>query len=213
MRLQLPERHHLRWMPTIHSRIIWFHRNTPQWNRWFSMKMNKTFSIDVDLIHQLRKKRNQSQTICRALRVYFGDDDREMDVLANLTSRQLAIQLKNRTDVDGTLRQLLELWLRGDWMSFFKCPMCEHHDYKFTPAGMRVARGVSINSGIEHCRASIDCKMCGWYTCLWLVPSVVSKQWSIRAYWQSMASESIDRLETHQSCGYVTVISNKINSW
>jgi|TARA_R110000803_G_C11981861_1_gene320879 hypothetical protein len=78
------------------------------------MKMNKTFSIDVDLIHQLRKKRNQSQTICRALRVYFGDDDREMDVLANLTSRQLAIQLKNRTDVDGTLRQLLELWLRGD---------------------------------------------------------------------------------------------------
>ena len=78
------------------------------------MKMNKTFSIDVDLIHQLRKKRNQSQTICRALRVYFGDDDREMDVLANLTSRQLAIQLKNRTDVDGTLRQLLELCLRGD---------------------------------------------------------------------------------------------------
>tara|TARA_R110000737_G_scaffold151465_1_gene180741 strand:- start:37 stop:273 length:237 start_codon:yes stop_codon:yes gene_type:complete len=78
------------------------------------MKMNKTFSLDVDLIHQLRKKRNQSQTICRALRVYLGDEDREIDVLENTSSRSLAIHLKNRTDVDGTLRQLLELWLRGE---------------------------------------------------------------------------------------------------
>lgn len=75
------------------------------------MKMNKTFSIDVDLIHAIRKKRNQSQTVCRALRVYLGDEDRDFDVLKNSSSRILATHLSNREDVDSTLRQLLKNWL------------------------------------------------------------------------------------------------------
>ena len=51
-------------------------------------------------------------------------------------------------------------------MSFFTCPKCGHDDFDFIKAGMRIARGVSINEGIEHCRASIDCRKCDWYTCL-----------------------------------------------
>jgi len=49
---------------------------------------------------------------------------------------------------------------------FFKCPKCGHDDYDYTREGMRIARGVSINTGIEHCRASLDCRKCEWYTCL-----------------------------------------------
>ena len=51
-------------------------------------------------------------------------------------------------------------------MSWFMCPDCGCNNYDFTPAGMRIARGVSINKGIEHCRASIDCRNCEWYICL-----------------------------------------------
>jgi len=45
------------------------------------------------------------------------------------------------------------------------CPDCGSYSFKFIPAGMRIARGVSINSGVEHCRASLNCKNCTWYTC------------------------------------------------
>lgn len=78
------------------------------------MKMNKTFSIDIDLIHALRKKRNQSATVCRALRVYMMDEDKELNMLQSFTTRRIALQLKNRPEIDETLRNLLEMWLRSE---------------------------------------------------------------------------------------------------
>jgi len=50
-------------------------------------------------------------------------------------------------------------------MSELVCPECNSRNLRLIPEGMRVARGVSINSGVEHCRASIDCLNCEWYTC------------------------------------------------
>jgi hypothetical protein len=50
-------------------------------------------------------------------------------------------------------------------MSSIVCPDCGCKNLDLIPAGMRVARGVSINSGVEHCRASINCRDCEWYTC------------------------------------------------
>ena len=47
------------------------------------------------------------------------------------------------------------------------CPNCDSTRLYVTLPGMRVARGVSINSGIESCRASIDCDDCNWYMCTW----------------------------------------------
>jgi len=78
------------------------------------MKMNKTFSLDIDLIRQLRSRKwNQSEEVCKALRVHLSED-KEFEMLSQITTRRLAIQLKNREDMDKTLRNLLDMWLRGD---------------------------------------------------------------------------------------------------
>jgi hypothetical protein len=38
------------------------------------MKINRTFSIDIDLAQKLKRKANQSETICRALRKYLSEE-------------------------------------------------------------------------------------------------------------------------------------------
>lgn len=76
--------------------------------------MNKTFSLDIELIRELRSKRwNQSEEVCKALRIHLSKD-KEYEILSQMSTRRLAIQLKNREDMDGTLRNLLDMWLRGD---------------------------------------------------------------------------------------------------
>ncbi len=78
------------------------------------MKMNKTFSLDIELIRQLRSKKwNQSEEVCKALRVHLSSD-KEYEIISQMSTRRLAIQLKNREDMDGTLRNLIDMWLRGD---------------------------------------------------------------------------------------------------
>ena len=39
------------------------------------MRINRTFSIPVELVHELRKKHNQSETVTRALRKYLDDTE------------------------------------------------------------------------------------------------------------------------------------------
>lgn len=39
------------------------------------MRINRTFSIPVELVHELRKKHNQSETVTKALRKYLGDEE------------------------------------------------------------------------------------------------------------------------------------------
>jgi len=39
------------------------------------MRINRTFSIPVALVHELRKKHNQSETVTRALRKYLSDTE------------------------------------------------------------------------------------------------------------------------------------------
>jgi len=39
------------------------------------MRVNRTFSIPVDLVYDLRKKHNQSETVTRALRKYLDDTE------------------------------------------------------------------------------------------------------------------------------------------
>lgn len=74
------------------------------------MKMNKTFSLDVDLIHQLRKRRNQSETICRALRVYMADDqwERQRAMLDDLPYRTLLRALKRHDDASATMKAFID---------------------------------------------------------------------------------------------------------
>lgn len=58
------------------------------------MRVARTFTIDIELIQELRRKVNQSETVCRALRKYLSKDDKFnlfdvpiMQLLATLQSR------------------------------------------------------------------------------------------------------------------------------
>jgi len=69
------------------------------------MRINRTFSIPVELVHELRKKHNQSETVTRALRKYLDPD--ESSSVLDATTRQLMAALTSRTDIDATLKKLL----------------------------------------------------------------------------------------------------------
>jgi hypothetical protein len=39
------------------------------------MRVNRTFSIPIDLVHELKKKPNQSETVTKALRKHLNNED------------------------------------------------------------------------------------------------------------------------------------------
>jgi len=61
-----------------------------------SMRIARTFTIDIDLAQELRRKVNQSETVNRALRKYMSSDD-EFD-LRDVTIRKLLAVLQSRFD-------------------------------------------------------------------------------------------------------------------
>ena len=69
------------------------------------MRINRTFSIPVELVHELKKKHNQSETVTRALRKYL--DNQGESSVEHASSRQLMAALTARTDIDDTLKALL----------------------------------------------------------------------------------------------------------
>ena len=69
------------------------------------MKVNRTYSIDVSLVQQLRSKRNQSDTVCRALRLYLAGED-EFDV-TQLSTRRLMAVIHGRDDVTEQLKAVI----------------------------------------------------------------------------------------------------------
>ena len=50
------------------------------------MRINRTFSIDIELARELRKKVNQSETVNRAVRKYLDDSERPEVTEESLTS-------------------------------------------------------------------------------------------------------------------------------
>lgn len=58
------------------------------------MRVNRTFSIPVDLVHVLRKKHNQSETVTRALRKYLDSNDSES--LSEASIRTILFELRLR---------------------------------------------------------------------------------------------------------------------
>ena len=69
------------------------------------MRVNRTFSIPVELVHDLRKKHNQSETVTRALRKYLDYD--HAPIIRESTTRQLMAALVSREDIDETMKALL----------------------------------------------------------------------------------------------------------
>jgi len=70
------------------------------------MRINRTFSIPVELVHQLRKKHNQSETVTRALRKYL-EYEHPSSSIQEATTRQLMAALLAREDIDETMKALL----------------------------------------------------------------------------------------------------------
>jgi len=70
------------------------------------MRVNRTFSIPIELVQELKKKHNQSETVTRALRKYL-DTDYNSDTISQATTRQLMGALHNRSDIDPTMKALL----------------------------------------------------------------------------------------------------------
>jgi hypothetical protein len=71
----------------------------------FSMKVNRTYSIDVSLVQQLRAKRNQSDTVCRALRLYLAGED-EYSV-SQVATRNLLAVIHGRQDISEQLKAVI----------------------------------------------------------------------------------------------------------
>ena len=69
------------------------------------MRINRTFSIPIELVQELKKKHNQSETVTRALRKYL-DPDQEI-YAADFDTRTLCIALRAKEDIDDTLKALL----------------------------------------------------------------------------------------------------------
>jgi len=58
------------------------------------MRVNRTFSIPIELVHELKKKHNQSETVTRALRKYL--DDTEEYTLNEATDMNILTELRLR---------------------------------------------------------------------------------------------------------------------
>jgi hypothetical protein len=69
------------------------------------MKVNRTYSIDVSLVTQLRAKRNQSDTVCRALRLYLAGED-EYSV-SQVPTRNLLAAIHGRHDISEQLKAVI----------------------------------------------------------------------------------------------------------
>jgi len=69
------------------------------------MKVNRTYSIDVSLVQALRSRRNQSDTVCRALRLYLAGED-EFSV-SQVPSRNLLAALSARNDISEQLKAVI----------------------------------------------------------------------------------------------------------
>ena len=73
------------------------------------MRVARTFTIDIDLVQELRRKVNQSETVCRALRKYLGEDQ-EYD-LRDVSIWELIGTLQSRFERDSAESKLYSIAL------------------------------------------------------------------------------------------------------
>ena len=75
------------------------------------MKVNRTYSMDYDLVIKLAKKHNQSKEVCRAVRKHL-DGDADFS-LADIPTRQMMAALLSRGDVPQYIRVQLQHFLNS----------------------------------------------------------------------------------------------------
>lgn len=70
------------------------------------MKVNRTYSMDYDLVIQLARKANQSAVVCRAVRKFLNDEDEVTP--ADFSSMRLLASLQARYPYGTTERNLID---------------------------------------------------------------------------------------------------------
>jgi Arc/MetJ-type ribon-helix-helix transcriptional regulator len=70
------------------------------------MRINRTFSIPVELVHELKKKHNQSETVTRALRKYL--DSNEAESLDDASLRNILAELRLRFEPKSPEMEILK---------------------------------------------------------------------------------------------------------
>jgi len=69
------------------------------------MRVNRTFSIPVDLVHELRKKHNQSETVTKALRKHLNNED--VVTIVEASEEELIQELRLRFGLGDAKSELL----------------------------------------------------------------------------------------------------------
>ena len=73
------------------------------------MKINRTYSMDHDLVIALAKKSNQSLEVCRAVRKHLNGEDEFS--LRDVPTRQLLASLLSRSNVADSLKGVIRVYL------------------------------------------------------------------------------------------------------
>tara|TARA_R110000744_G_scaffold342984_1_gene448238 strand:- start:585 stop:818 length:234 start_codon:yes stop_codon:yes gene_type:complete len=69
------------------------------------MKVNRTFSIDLELVHELKKKTNQSKFVSEA--IWRRLDPQGNNSIEEASTRRLMAALHNRKDCDQFVKGVL----------------------------------------------------------------------------------------------------------
>jgi len=69
------------------------------------MRVNRTFSIPIDLVHDLKKKPNQSETVTKALRKYLNNE--EVVTIVEASDVELINELRLRFGLMDAKSELL----------------------------------------------------------------------------------------------------------
>jgi hypothetical protein len=69
------------------------------------MRINRTFSIDYELVLALKKKHNQSETVNRALKKYLQDED--LPSIVDASEEELIQELRLRFGLGDSKSELL----------------------------------------------------------------------------------------------------------
>jgi len=69
------------------------------------MRINRTFSIPIDLVHDLKKKPNQSETVTKALRKYLNNE--EVVTIVEASDVELINELRLRFGLMDAKSELL----------------------------------------------------------------------------------------------------------
>ena len=75
------------------------------------MRVNRTFSIPVELVHELRKKHNQSETVTRALRKYLDPSYEHTlnDSTTSMILRELQMRFEPKSPEYELVKSLLTI--------------------------------------------------------------------------------------------------------